>query len=298
MTVLVGKSEEAGAPMPAPPKLYLLSHLAAWPVSLELKSIILELFFSEAVTMTPPRPHDATIPWLYRYAQMNTESLSSLNEFDELPDHIRDGMAQIHARLNKWKCLEELTVVNEYINGHTGILVYLDRAPRPPAPHTGATIWPHAKRAICHFHEGCPSWVCDFDMTNSCNSYDRSNDGMFVSIIEPLQVVEFLSRPTWICRESDKEFLRVVEGCFYSLTRGFVFPLIATERKCDFAVLCTAVNSNQFPCSMIKGGAEIVNRISQDERQIGGRCLAEANLEGLCASLRIIVDAKRMGVCL
>jgi len=88
---------------------------------------------------------------------------------------------------------------------------------------------------------------------------------MFVSIIEPLQVVEFLSR---------------------------------AERRREFAVLCAAVNSNQFPCSMIKGGAEIVNSISQDERQIGGRCLAEANLEGLCASLRIIVDAKRIGVCL
>jgi len=73
---------------------------------------------------------------------MIADSFSNLNEFDELLDHIRDGVAQIHARLHKWKCLEELTIMNGYINGHTGILVYLDRVPRPPAPHTGATIWP------------------------------------------------------------------------------------------------------------------------------------------------------------
>jgi len=227
---------------------------------------------------------------------MSNELLSSLNKVGELPDNVLDGIAQIHQRINKWKRLEELSIAKEYVDGHIGIVVELNREPSPQLHHSSAAIWPHAKLGICHLYDDATIWVSDFEVAYGSNANDGREKLMLINIVELIESEQFLSRPTWICRKSDKEFLRIVTGCFYSLTRGFIVELGLAEFKACSGVLCTSIQANQSPCGMIEGSSQIMDRISQDEREDDGYFLAESDLDGESASVRIVADTKRMGV--
>jgi hypothetical protein len=73
----------------------------------------------------------------------------------------------------------------------------------------------------------------------------------------------------FVTGERDKEFSRVVSGCFYAIARGFVLYPPATGGERDRSVLCTAIQPDQFPHRMVKSGPQIVNRIADDKRQRG-----------------------------
>src|ERR1044071_7249100 len=99
---------------------------------------------------------------------MKSAPLSTLNKNGELPDHTLNGITQIHQRLNKWKCLEELSITEEYLQGRLGIVVELDDKVRTnTSNHMCPPIWAHAKRAIVHPHDGFPVWLADFNIVNA-----------------------------------------------------------------------------------------------------------------------------------
>jgi len=222
-----------------------------------------------------------------------------LHERIELSDDIRHGIAQVLKRLNYGRELEHLNIAKEYINGRIGILVELDTHSRTKQHKASTTIWPHAKGGII---KGCgqfPIWVQDFHMGDLGDADDGSQDGMLVSIVKFTEAEDFVSRPTWVCREGDKELLRIGAGCFYSVTRGFVInPVRLAYREGEVSVLCTSVQPDQFPCRMVEGTSQIVGGIADHQGKVGGYFLVEVNLDSHSASLRIGAEAKRMWVSL
>ncbi len=216
----------------------------------------------------------------------------------KLNESIVNGLRQIHQRLNKWKCLEELNLAKEYANGQIGILVEFGCESRPHTSNSSGARWVHAKTYIYQRHENLTVWANDFKMPHAGHPNNGREHFMLLGIIEQMETVQFLSRTAWTCRQGEKEFLRVGAGCFYSMTRGFVILPVLTEGEGRTAVLYTAVYSDQFPHSVVKGRPQIMNRITQDQGQVMGNWLAQTNLDGEGASLRIVLGEKFMGVAL
>jgi hypothetical protein len=77
------------------------------------------------------------------------------------------------------------------------------------------------------------------DVTNFGRADQGRYDGVLLSIVEKVQSVERLSGTSFVCRETDKEFFRIVARRFYSLTRGFIIPLIGPSEERSPSVLCT-----------------------------------------------------------
>jgi hypothetical protein len=217
----------------------------------------------------------------------------------ELSDDIRYGIAQVLKRLNHGRELEHLNIAKEYVDGRIGVLVKLNAHPRAEAHEASTTVWPHAKGGVIYRHAQRPIWVQDFHMSDLRDTDNGGQGGVLIDIIERIEAVDFLSGPTWVCREGDEELLRIGAGCFYSVTRGFVIsPISSTHGKMDVSVLVTFVQPNQFPCGMVEGSTEIVDGIADHQGKGGRYFLAEAHVNGYGASLRIAADAKRMGVSL
>jgi hypothetical protein len=216
------------------------------------------------------------------------------NEVLELPDNVLAGIHKIHQRLNKWKVLEELNIAKEYLNGRLGILIEFDTIGRAQVSYQpGSIIWPHAKLATAQSGD-LSVWMCDFNVLNAGHTEDGRKRPMLIENIEFMKSKDIFAQPTWICRESAKEFLRVTSGCFYSITRGFIFKGVLTKREGRFAVLCTSVDLDQFPCGMIEGTMQIVNGISEQEREGLGNAFAKFHIESEPSSVRIRLDAKSM----
>src|SRR5688572_6741559 len=96
---------------------------------------------------------------------------SALDQDLELPDNVRNGIAQIHERINKRKCLEALNIAEEYFNGRIGLIVYLDsKSPFDMANKPRLSIYPHTKSAILHVHKGRTIWLYDFQTPDSGNA--------------------------------------------------------------------------------------------------------------------------------
>ena len=229
---------------------------------------------------------------------------SAIDQNSELLNDVRYGQSHILKRLNKWKPLEELNIAKDYLKGRLAFCIELDVRPRiNSSKHFGSSVWSKAKFAICHTHNGFPVWVQDFDVSNFSHSNNRSDDFMLIKNIEAMQGENFLPSPAWVCRKGDEEYSRILSGCFYSVTRGFVVGLNApTSRKRRFLILCTAVNPKQFPCRMVKGTTEIVNDISNDDGKIvdSNSVLADSFIKGdlnnIGASLRFFIKMKVVGV--
>ena len=122
--------------------------------------------------------------------------------------------------------------------------------------------------------------VNDFQMPDSGHASNGSEKGVLIGYIEAIEAIQFPARPSWICRQGDKEFLRIVTRCFYSITRGLVIPLRSTSREGQVAVLCAAINPNQFPSGMVESGSQVMDGISKDERESSWYRLVEVDLDG------------------
>ena len=154
------------------------------------------------------------------------------DEFLELPNNVLNGIAQIHQRLNKWKCLEELNIAKEYIQGRLGVWVdFKGEAGVKSRKKFSSSIWPHVKFAICQTRDKIAVWLINLNLPNFGNSHNRGELDMFVGIVEPIKTVKFLANPTFKCFESEKEFLRISTRCFYSITYGFIFVPFPAKRK-------------------------------------------------------------------
>ena len=220
------------------------------------------------------------------------DSGATSHEVFELPDNVLAGIHEIHQRLNKWEVLEELNIAKEYLNGRLGILIEFDTISRVQVSYQrGSIIWPNAKLAIAQSSD-LSIWLCDFNVLNAGQAENGCERPMLIDNIEFMKSKEFFAQPSWMCLESAKEFNRVTSGCFYSITQGFVFSGALTKRKGRFAVLCTFVNPDQFPCGMIEGTSQIVNGISDEEREVFGKALTEFHIESESASVRIRPDSK------
>ena len=62
------------------------------------------------------------------------------------------------------------------------------------------------------------------------------------------------------------------------------------------SVLLTSVQPNQFPRSMIQGGSEVVDGITDDEGPVGWKRLVEAHLDNHGIRLRVFVKAEVLAV--
>lgn len=225
---------------------------------------------------------------------MHDSGTPTSHEVFELPDNVLAGIRKLHQRLNKWKVLEELNIAKEYLNGRLGVLVEFDNISRAQISHQpGSIIWPNAKLVIAQ-SDDLSVWICDFNLFNASHAEDGRKRLMLIENIEFMKSKEFFAQPSWMCLESAKEFRRVTSGCFYSITQGLVFSGSLTKRKGRFAVLCTSINPDQFPCGMIEGATQIVNGISDEEGEVVRNAFAEFHIESEPASVRIRLESKRM----
>lgn len=102
---------------------------------------------------------------------------------------------------------------------------------------------------------------------NIAEVHDGGNNSVLVRVVERVNGVQGLAATRWVDRKADKEVLGALRGCYHSTRYGFKIYPRPTEREFGVAVLCTAVDADQFPYEMIQGAPEIVDRISQDKRQ-------------------------------
>jgi len=216
----------------------------------------------------------------------------------EFRQSVRDSIAQMHKRWNAGPMSEKFDIAKEYINGRIGIVVELDTHARSHSSDPRPTIWPNAEGAIYYCGGGGAVWVYELEEAYARHSGERRQNGVLLDIIEQMQSVKFLARPSFVSREGDKEFLRVVAGRFYSVTRGFVVDQRSPSRKGKPAVLCTSIQRDQFPNSVIEGDSEVMNGVSEDQGYCGGDLLIEVNVDSSLLGLRIAANAKRIAVSL
>lgn len=220
------------------------------------------------------------------------------DEFAELPQNVINGISKTQDRFIYGLKLEHINIAEEYLDGRIGILVEFDRKAGAKAHDPSPAIWPHAKFVVCESRHNRTIWINDFHMADGSDAGSWSQNCVLVRVIEQMEAVNFLAPATWVCRETDEEFFRVGVGCFYSITRGFVILPSVTHRESGMAILCTAIDPDQFPRRMVKRRSEIMNRVAENQRELAWDLLAEANLNGHPASVRIAADAKSMGVAL
>jgi hypothetical protein len=217
------------------------------------------------------------------------------NESVELPQAIRDGIREMQERWNNRFDSEAFNIAEEYLNGRIGFLIQMNGPPNSEVK-PGAAIGTHAEGAIFHL-DNRAIYGYSFEPRNTCGSGERSQDCMLVGIVKEMQRIEYRASSCFVCPETNKEILRVFARRFYSVTRGFIIPLVVPRRKGQVSILCTAVQSDQFPSRVIEGGSEVVHRIPNNERNCFRNWVAKMYLD--CdITVRIAANAKCVGVAL
>jgi hypothetical protein len=103
------------------------------------------------------------------------------------------------------------------------------------------------------------------DVTNFGHADQGRYDGVLLSIVEKVQSVERLSGTSFVCRETDKEFFRIVARRFYSLTGGFIIPLIGPREERSPSVLCTPSRPINSHVAWSKAVLRLLDCIGKDQ---------------------------------
>ncbi|MBP2656242.1 MAG: hypothetical protein H6Q73_3811 [Firmicutes bacterium] len=230
--------------------------------------------------------------------QMNSILSTSFNKPDKLAKGVINSIREMHERWNDGVKLKNINIAKEYINGQIGVLVEFNSKTSTKMHKPSSAIWPHANCCVFKCSQDLPIWISDFRMTNTgyANIWDKSI--VLVDIVEKMQSVELFASTSFVCSETNKEFFRVMSGRFYSVTRGFVTLLGTTGWEIKLLVLCTSINPNDFPSSMIESSSKIMDDISQYQHNFGGYLFTEAHINDNITSIRIAVSDKCMWVSL
>ena len=227
--------------------------------------------------------------------EVNLASIS--DKSIELSDNVRNGIAQMHQHWNNRLKCEKFNIAKEYVDGRIAIMIEFNGKSGSDFQYSGGAIWPQPYGAICISSEHAPIWAYNLDVPKFGHADYGRYDGVLLSIVEKMQTIEQFPPTSAICCNTDEKFLRIAARRFYSVTRGFVVPLIASGGETCPSILCTCVETNQFPSGMIEGDAAVMDRVREDEAKMGGYLFTEANLDGN-ATIRIGAHRKCVGVAL
>ena len=186
----------------------------------------------------------------------------------KLSDGLLNSIRQMHERWNNRLEFESLDIAKAYIEGRIGVLVNFKRL----------------KFANGHL-----------------NRQRRNHDGqehMLIFHVQTMKTPNEISYATFEKFEVFEEIRQVTGRCFYSATHSFVTKPIICDRELGVSVLCAAVDSSQFPVRLIESRSQIMNHIGSDKGEIGGRILAEVNIDSLLPAFQVFGNGKSVRVSL
>jgi hypothetical protein len=188
--------------------------------------------------------------------------------------------------------LEHLSFPEMYIHGRIGIVVPLNTTiSRDVIVDSGnpGFIYLRLQKRTC---EALTIWVCDLNFSKLHEGYNWGKLNMLIQNAQSVQAIEKTPFTAFESFNTEKEFLRITSGCFYSFTHSFITGLRPSERKGCISVLCTAIEPYQFPHSMIERGSEIMDAISNHQGEICNFRIANVIMEELSARISIFAYDK------
>lgn len=224
-------------------------------------------------------------------------SPASFDEISELPESVRDSIAQMHERWNNGFYSEGYNFSKGYFEGRLSILVEFN-GERPANSQVGASVWPHFEGGIFHVDGESAVWAYEFDPGEFSCPDQGDDNGVFLRIVKDMQLVDQFTRPCAVCTKADKELLRIEARRFYSITRGLVIPLELPGWKSKPSILCTSIKADQFPRGVIERGPEVVDSVREDQSETGGDWFAEFDFEGVKARTNIVIEDNFVGIAL
>ena len=213
---------------------------------------------------------------------------SGSDERLKLPDGLADGIREMHERWNNRVLWKNLNLAKSYGEGRLAVLIELDGVSEVYGTPSDRPAERAEEVGTAHFPEYRTVWTYQLDIGRGASGDGRDDDRVLVYDVEPGNRKEVMAYPAIVSREANEEFLRIVSGCYYSITRGFVINNTATMgQKLGVPVLCTAVQPHQFPLRVVKRHTEVVDGIAQNQRDIGWqlRCVADSGHFGGCIGI-------------
>ena len=209
----------------------------------------------------------------------------------ELPECVRNNIAQQHERWNNRLEFQMLDFAKDYSKGRLCFLIYLKRRPSGSLNNEDLSVGTEIN--VCLSDGDGPAFlVPEFDIFERGHMDTGNKDGVFVGDVKPVNGVQPNPRAAFVCGQGDKEFLRIASGCFYSVTTGFVIDLVVPSGEGCIAVACTAIEPNQFPRCMIQSGSQVVNGVTDDQCELLRPIVAKVNFDSGSAGLWIFAYRK------
>lgn len=229
---------------------------------------------------------------------MSRSGGSPPHERVELPQSLLDLMAEHDKRRNDRLELESLDIAKEYVRGRLGFLIKFKSKTRAHGGYVRDPIYSDICLQMVKRRDDLAARASDADICEGGDGKDRGKDGVLVVVVDQPEVIEWRATPAWVRLQSREELLRIGSGCFYSVAGGFVTDIAVPAGEFEPTILCSAVPSNQFPCRVIKSGPEVMNRIANDQGDVGGKWGAEAYANCHFAGVRIRAESKRVRITL
>ena len=188
------------------------------------------------------------------------------NEPSELPQCVSDGIAKMHERWNNRLVWNSLDIAKEYACGRLEVVIAVDVLAgfglnEAPSIATGVESDVFALPPLFG------GSIEKLDPFHADGLSDRQQNCVLLCVVELAKPVEEFPGAARIECELDKEVGGVLPGCFYSVAGGFkVDPVIAC-RKLRVAIPSALVVSDKLPSSMIQRRPQIVDGVTQNQRQ-------------------------------
>lgn len=130
------------------------------------------------------------------------------------------------------------------------------------------------------------------EMGNGCRPEDWGDDGVFVNVVQTVELVEVHSFAfDKGFRGSDGVF-HPLTGCYYSIAGGLeVDPSIAC-RESEVAILRAIIKPDKLPNCMIHGAPQIVDSIAYYKGERGRNLFDNLNADTGISSVRVRLDNK------